>query len=76
MSVVEEGQVFTQAAPDYLIAIGGGSPQDTCKAIGTLSVTIRNLPMCAVWKGISPTRKQRADYGDPTAAGTAAEVTI
>lgn len=51
ISVVQEGlKVFTQSGADYLIAIGGGSPQDTCKAIGIISNN-PELPMCAVWKG-------------------------
>ncbi len=41
---------------DYLIAIGGGSPQDTCKAIGIISnnpefADVRSL------EGLSPTNK-------------------
>lgn len=51
ISVVQEGlKVFTQSGADYLIAIGGGSPRIPAKR-SVLSVTIRNLPMCAVWKG-------------------------
>ena len=41
---------FKAAGADYLIAIGGGSPQDTCKAIGIIS----NNPEFAdvrSWKG-------------------------
>ena len=34
IAVVQEGlSVFQQSGADYLVAIGGGSPQDTCKAI-------------------------------------------
>ena len=35
IEVVQQGvEAFKQSGADYLIAIGGGSPQDTCKAIG------------------------------------------
>lgn len=38
ITVVKEGLgVFQNSGADYLIAIGGGSPQDTCKAIGIIS---------------------------------------
>lgn len=77
ISVVGEGlKVFTQSGADYLIAIGGGSPQDTCKAIGIISnnpefADVRSL------EGLSPTRKPSVPImAIPTTAGTAAEVTI
>ncbi|WP_261766070.1 iron-containing alcohol dehydrogenase, partial [Neisseria gonorrhoeae] len=46
--------VFQNSGADYLIAIGGGSPQDTCKAIGIISnnpefADVRSL------EGLSPT---------------------
>ena len=51
ITVVKEGLgVFQNSGADYLIAIGGGSPQDTCKAIGIIS----NNPEFAdvrSWKG-------------------------
>lgn len=51
ITVVKEGlDVFQNSGADYLIAIGGGSPQDTCKAIGIISNN-RSLPMCVAWKG-------------------------
>lgn len=37
IEVVQQGvETFKQSGADYLIAIGGGSPQDTCKAIGII----------------------------------------
>ncbi|MRF68894.1 iron-containing alcohol dehydrogenase, partial [Escherichia coli] len=37
IAVVQQGlQAFQRSGADYLIAIGGGSPQDTCKAIGII----------------------------------------
>lgn len=77
IAVVKEGlHAFVQSGADYLIAIGGGSPQDTCKAIGIISnnpefADVRSL------EGLSPTRKPSVPImAIPTTAGTAAEVTI
>ena len=77
IAVVQEGlSVFQQSGADYLIAIGGGSPQDTCKAIGIINnnpefADVRSL------EGLSPTRNPSVPVmAIPTTAGTAAEVTI
>ena len=77
IGIVKEGlEVFQHSGADYLIAIGGGSPQDTCKAIGIISnnpefADVRSL------EGLSPTRKPSVPVlAIPTTAGTAAEVTI
>nr|WP_204566679.1 lactaldehyde reductase [Citrobacter braakii] len=77
IAVVQEGLgVFKQSGADYLIAIGGGSPQDTCKAIGIINnnpefADVRSL------EGLSPTRSPSVPVmAIPTTAGTAAEVTI
>ncbi|ELM3723594.1 lactaldehyde reductase [Edwardsiella piscicida] len=75
--VVQQGlAVFRDSGADYLIAIGGGSPQDTCKAIGIISNNpafedVRSL------EGLSPTTRPSVPIlAVPTTAGTAAEVTI
>lgn len=77
IDVVKEGvRVFLKSGADYIIAIGGGSPQDTSKAIGIISnnpefADVRSL------EGLSPTRKPSVPVmAIPTTAGTAAEVTI
>ncbi|WP_163047093.1 iron-containing alcohol dehydrogenase, partial [Acinetobacter nosocomialis] len=57
IAVVQQGlQVFQRSGADYLIAIGGGSPQDTCKAIGIIQ---RNPEFADVrsLEGLSPTRQ-------------------
>lgn len=77
IAVVKQGLAcFEQSNADYLIAIGGGSPQDTCKAIGI----IHNNPEFAdvrSLEGLSPTRRASVPVmAIPTTAGTAAEVTI
>ncbi|EJD6399996.1 lactaldehyde reductase [Providencia rettgeri] len=69
-------QAFKNAESDYLIAIGGGSPQDTSKAIGIIINNpefgdVRSLEGCANTKHPSI-----PIIAIPTTAGTAAEVTI
>lgn len=67
---------FAKAKADYLVAIGGGSPQDTAKAIGIITNNpefsdVRSL------EGVAPTRKPSVPIiALATTAGTAAEVTI
>ena len=77
IAVVQQGlQAFQRSGADYLIAIGGGSPQDTCKAIGIIQ---RNPEFADVrsLEGLSPTRQPSVPiFAVPTTAGTAAEVTI
>lgn len=67
---------YKAAQADYLIAIGGGSPQDTCKAIG---IIINNPEYADVrsLEGVAPTRRPSVPiFAIPTTAGIAAEVTI
>lgn len=75
--IVQQGvNVFRQSGADYLIALGGGSPQDTCKAIG---IIINNPEFADVrsLEGVANTRKPCIPIlAIPTTAGTAAEVTI
>ncbi|MDW2741773.1 lactaldehyde reductase [Atlantibacter subterraneus] len=77
IKVVQQGlAAFRQSGADYLIALGGGSPQDTCKAIGIIIANpeyedVRSL------EGVAPTRNPSEPiFAIPTTAGTAAEVTI
>ncbi|MEQ9887514.1 lactaldehyde reductase [Pectobacterium zantedeschiae] len=77
ISVVERGiECFKASQADYLIAIGGGSPQDTCKAIG---IIINNPEFADVrsLEGVAATRRPAVPIiAIPTTSGTAAEVTI
>lgn len=76
ITVVKEGLgVFQNSGADYLIAIGGGSPQDTCKAIGIISNN-PGLPMCVARKDFPTNKPSVPILAIPTTAGTAAEVTI
>ncbi|MBN2744143.1 MAG: lactaldehyde reductase [Marinilabiliaceae bacterium] len=69
-------KAFKDAGADFLIAIGGGSPIDTAKAIGIIT----NNPSFADVKsleGVADTKKRSVPIiAVPTTAGTAAEVTI
>ena len=69
-------EAFKAAGADYIIAIGGGSPMDTAKAIG---IIINNPEFADVrsLEGVAPTKKPCVPIiAVPTTAGTAAEVTI
>ncbi len=75
-NVVSGVEAFKAAGADYLIAIGGGSPMDTAKAIG---IIINNPEFADVrsLEGVAPTKKACVPIiAVPTTAGTAAEVTI
>ncbi|MCP1627563.1 lactaldehyde reductase [Citrobacter amalonaticus] len=77
ITVVQEGVAkFRASGADVLIAIGGGSPQDTCKAIG---IIINNPEFEDVrsLEGLAETTRPCVPViALPTTAGTAAEVTI
>ncbi len=77
VNVVKEGvAAFKQANADYMIAIGGGSPQDTAKGIG---IIINNPEFADVvsLEGVAPTKhKSIPVIAIATTAGTAAETTI
>ncbi|MTD37520.1 lactaldehyde reductase [Erwinia sp. CPCC 100877] len=65
-----------QAQADYLIAVGGGSPIDTAKAIG---IIVRNPEFADVvsLEGTAATKQPSLPIlAVPTTSGTAAEVTI
>lgn len=67
---------FKASSADYLIAIGGGSPIDSAKAIG---IIINNPEFSDVLslEGVAPTHQKCVPIiAIPTTAGTAAEVTI
>ena len=74
---VQDGvAAFKAANADYIIAIGGGSPMDTAKAIG---IIINNPEFADVrsLEGTADTKKPCVPIiAVPTTAGTAAEVTI
>ena len=75
-NVTDGVAAFKAAGADYLIAIGGGSPMDTSKAIG---IIINNPEFEDVrsLEGVAPTKNRTVfTIAVPTTAGTAAEATI
>lgn len=69
-------EAFKRSGADCLIAIGGGSPIDTAKAIG---IVVNNPEFADVrsLEGVAPTKNKCVPIiAVPTTAGTAAEVTI
>ena len=77
VEVVKNGvKAFKKAKADYMIAIGGGSPQDTAKGIG---IIINNPEFDDVvsLEGVAPTKNKSVPViAVATTAGTAAETTI
>lgn len=77
VDVVKKGvDAFKKAKADYMIAIGGGSPQDTAKGIG---IIINNPEFSDVvsLEGVAPTKNKSVPViAVATTAGTAAETTI
>lgn len=77
IAVVKSGlAAFHESGADYIIAIGGGSPIDTAKAIGIIATNpsfadVRSL------EGVANTTEPCVPiFAVPTTSGTAAEVTI
>ncbi|MDO5700516.1 MAG: lactaldehyde reductase [Bowdeniella nasicola] len=67
---------FKDSGADVLIGLGGGSPQDTAKAIGIIAA---NPEFCDVLslEGVADTKNPSIPIiGIPTTAGTASETTI
>ena len=77
VDIVKSGvKAFKKAKADYMIAIGGGSPQDTAKGIG---IIINNPEFADVvsLEGVAPTKNKSVPViAVATTAGTAAETTI
>ena len=77
VNVVKDGvEAFKKAEADYMLAIGGGSPQDTAKGIG---IIINNPEFSDVvsLEGVAPTKHKSVPViAIATTAGTAAETTI
>lgn len=77
IEVVQEGvEAFQQSGADYLIAIGGGSPQDTCKAIGIIINNPEFTDVRSLEGGADTKNAAVPIIAVPATAGTAAEVTI
>jgi len=77
IEVIQNGvKKFKECEADYMIAIGGGSPQDTSKGIG---IIVNNPEFSDVvsLEGTAPTKNKAIPIiAVATTAGTAAETTI
>ena len=69
-------EAFKKAGADYLIAIGGGSPTDTSKAIGIIINNPEFADVVSLEGGAATKKPCVPIIAIPTTAGTAAEVTI
>ncbi|MDR1441698.1 MAG: lactaldehyde reductase [Bifidobacteriaceae bacterium] len=67
---------FKASKADVLIAIGGGSPQDTCKAIGILAANPRFADVRSLEGTPGTPNPSVPIVAVPTTAGTASETTI
>lgn len=67
---------FRAAGADVLIAVGGGSPQDTCKAIGIIVANPEFADVRSLEGVAATTRPSVPIIAVPTTAGTASETTI
>ncbi|MFJ5158338.1 lactaldehyde reductase [Pantoea sp. NPDC088449] len=77
VEVVHAGvTAFRRAGADYLIAVGGGSPQDTCKAIGMMIANPEFTDVRMLEGGAATRHPSVPIIAVPTTSGTAAEVTI
>ncbi|MCI1983419.1 MAG: lactaldehyde reductase [Bifidobacteriaceae bacterium] len=67
---------FKTSGADFLIGLGGGSPQDVCKAIGIIIANPDREDVLSL-EGIANTKNPSVPiFGVPTTAGTASETTI
>ncbi|MBC1502098.1 lactaldehyde reductase [Listeria weihenstephanensis] len=77
IAVVKTGLVaFQQSGADYIIAIGGGSPIDTAKAIGIIATNPTFSDVRSLEGEANTTKPSVPIFAVPTTSGTAAEVTI
>lgn len=67
---------FNQAEADYLIAVGGGSPIDTAKAIGIIITNPEYADVRSLEGEVATKNPSVPILAVPTTSGTAAEVTI
>lgn len=67
---------FKKSGADFLIGLGGGSPQDTCKGIGVVVANPEFSDVLSL-EGVAATKNPSVPiFGVPTTAGTASETTI
>ncbi|MEG2189353.1 MAG: lactaldehyde reductase, partial [Christensenella sp.] len=77
VEVVKKGvNAFVLSGADYIIAIGGGSPIDTAKAVGIIIKNPQFSDVVSLEGAQNTPKKAVPTIAIPTTAGTAAEVTI
>ncbi|MDK7251271.1 iron-containing alcohol dehydrogenase, partial [Lactobacillus paragasseri] len=74
---IQDGvEKFKASGADFLIGLGGGSPQDTCKGIGIIVANPEFGDVLSL-EGVADTKNPSVPiFGVPTTAGTASETTI
>lgn len=74
---IQDGvEKFKASGADFLIGLGGGSPQDTCKGIGIIVANPEFADVRSL-EGVADTKHPSVPiFGVPTTAGTASETTI
>lgn len=77
VDIVKRGvNAFAYSGADYIIAIGGGSPIDTAKAVGIIINNPEFSDVVSLEGAVDTRRKAVPTIAIPTTAGTGAEVTI
>ena len=67
---------FRASGADVLVAVGGGSPQDTCKAVGIIVANPEFADVRSLEGGAATKNPSVPIVAIPTTAGTASETTI
>ncbi len=67
---------FKEFGADVLVSIGGGSPQDTCKAIGIIAANPEHADVRSLEGAVATQNPSVPIVAVPTTAGTASETTI
>lgn len=67
---------FRASGADVLVAVGGGSPQDTCKAVGIIAANPEFEDVRSLEGVAATTHRSVPIVAIPTTAGTASETTI
>jgi lactaldehyde reductase len=67
---------FHASGADVLVAVGGGSPQDTCKAVGIIVANPEFADVRSLEGGAATKSPSVPIVAIPTTAGTASETTI
>lgn len=77
LEVVKQGvEVLRASGADYILAIGGGSPIDTAKALGIIHTNPEYADIVSLEGEVKTQHPSLPILAVPTTSGTAAEVTI